>query len=351
MNSLQLQDRTSDCKAPWLDQARAHYCFDEATAQERSDFEVHLLECDFCWQEVQRLDAAIGLLRHDKALVESELTTAVLDSFGISAKLQNRFAGHTLHVLSACGIYAALYAVSVALELAYQFDLYRVLALVAAPLVFTWIFASSCLALGILQSQLVKRRRGSLAWAMVILAGAALLALAGMSYFLPPHPVTQASIQAYTARAAYLKDVVYYFPYFCVFVLVPFHFVLALQRELREGRHLQVHNLLSSAPAAVPPRSTIYPKFRILGGLFVLVMTVGLIGLAHLLDHLLPSPFAGLFQQLIWIRFALFFFSGMEALAWYHLALNEVKREAIVLQGTLIRRGSLPEGKQNGRQQ
>lgn len=330
MSSLQIVKAFGECGDPSIGKERVKFCFGEATPEERSRFEAHLLECDFCWQEIQRLDAAIDLLRRDKAFTDSELARSVLDSVCISAKLQNRFGGHTWHVLLISVLYASLYAVALVLEVAYEFDSYRNLALFGAPSVFFGIFIATLWGFQMMHSQILRGRHGSLLWGSLIFLVASITCYLVASRFLPDRAITQAAFQTYTARAAFLKDTITFLPLAAIFLLLPYIFVLSMQRELKEGRYSMVSRLLTGDKAAVPPRFTIYLKVRTLGILFVVIIMTALIMIAHLLDNLKPAPNVDLFQELVWVRFAFFILIAIEANVWYYLTLNEIKREGIV---------------------
>src|SRR5258708_7478981 len=96
------------------------YCFDEVTEQERQRFEAHLLRCDHCWREVQRLQEHVGVLRSDPQLAETVMTPEVLGVLGMSGALDRPMAGHGRYVLLASTLYALLFAVPVLAEVAYQ---------------------------------------------------------------------------------------------------------------------------------------------------------------------------------------------------------------------------------------
>lgn len=332
MEDLEIMNPNEECHAPWLAAARGKFCFGESSEEERARFESHLLECDFCWQEIQRLDAAIDLLRRDKTFTDSELARSVLDSVCISAKLENRFGGHTWHVLLISGLYASLYAVALALEVAYEFDSYRNLALFGAPLVFFGMFIATLWGLQMMHSQILRGRHNGLLWASLIFLVASITCYLVASRFLPDRAITQAAFQTYTARAAYLKDTITFLPLAAIFLLLPYSFVLSMQRELKEGRYSMVSRLLSGDKQAVPPRFTIYLKVRTLGILFGVIIITALIMIAHLLDNLKAVSSYNLFQTLVWFRFALFFLLGAEGVVWYYLVLNDLKREARVRQ-------------------
>ena len=143
---------------------------------------------------------------------------------------------------------------------------------------------------------------------------------------------TRAAFQTYTAQAAYLKSLFYYVPFAAVFLFLPFHFVLTMQREFAAGRHNAGFRLLTGAPTAVPPRGTVFPKFWVLVGLLLTGIIISIPMAAHLLDNLQPAPFMNLFIHLLQIRWLLYLGLGVECLVWYYSALAELKREAVAAE-------------------
>ena len=74
---------------------------------------------------------------------------------------------------------------------------------------------------------------------MAIFYGSAAILQLALWWLLPRDPVTeQIGRQPWPAQAAYLKNVVLYFlPLATIYILMPFHFVVAVQREVAAGRH------------------------------------------------------------------------------------------------------------------
>jgi len=324
--------RHPTCSAPKINQAITAYCFGRATESERKAVEAHLLECDVCWQEVQRLEVAIQALRAERGLLRSISASEIATAFGISAKLASPWAGHLWHALASCALYALLYTVAFVAEIAYQFDRYGSAALKIAPLVFGWIFGTSMAGLAI-DCKLTRQgsERGLLFSVLVFLLAAVAL-FVGLCLFLPASPITQATVQAQTAQVAYLKTTCYWLTLAVVFWLTPFHFVVAMQRELQAGRHHLVLRLLTGDKLSVTPRGTIFLRPWVLSLLLVVVVIVALYLHFNLFDHLKPSPYMNLFENLIQTRLILYFTLGVECLAWYYRALNELKRECLAAE-------------------
>lgn len=47
---------------------------------------------------------------------------------------------------------------------------------------------------------------------------------------------------------------------------------------------------------------------------------------ASLLDHITASPYMDLFTKFVYLRLIIYYGAGVECLAWYHRALNDLKR-------------------------
>ncbi len=107
-----------------------------------------------------------------------------------------------------------------------------------------------------------------LALAILVAAAAANYAFVGTR--LPAYSVTQASFHTWTAQAAYLKGIVYCGIFAGLFLLIPFHFVLAMQRNLWEGAHRIVHETLTAGQFGIPPRGAPYLGVWLLSGLLIL---------------------------------------------------------------------------------
>jgi hypothetical protein len=249
------------------------------------------------------------------------------------------FAGHLWHVLASCTLYALLYSVALLVEVAYQFDRFGSTALKIAPLVFLWILATSMWGLAVDWRRTQQRRTKGLTFSLSIFVTAALLLHAALWLFLPAYPLVQASIQTYTAQGAYLKSVIYFLPLAVVFLLLPFHFVVAMQRELQLGRHELALALLTGERRSITPQKTVYPRMSwLLVALAVLVILAIAMGM-RLFDNLRPDPYMNLFTQLVLLRTLLYFGLAVACVAWYSHSLNELKRECLAVMRSSSAKG------------
>jgi DNA-binding winged helix-turn-helix (wHTH) protein len=236
--------------------------------------------------------------------------------------------GLVFHVLVSSTLYAALYGSAVFLEIAYEFDRYRRSAFVVAPIVFGWILLSSIAGLGINRKRVFKGKHSGLTITISVFFFAAALLFGGLSRWLPNEPITRATFQTYPAQAAYLKDLAYFLVLALLFLIIPFHFVTAMEHEIEEGRHQSVLDNLRARKLAVLPRGTIYLGFWHLALLLFMFAVMSIAMTAHLLDNLGSGTYRNLFTQLVYVRGMLYFGLGIECLAWYYRALNDLKREA-----------------------
>lgn len=307
------------------------YCFGRASESERQQVEAHLLECHCCWHEARRLGAAVRVLDSDRSLIETVTPADIARAFGISGRLELSWGGHRWHVLIGSALYAALYAVGMLGEVAYEFDRYWPAGRWVALAIGGWMFISSLFALAVdWRLTLTGSRRGLLA-AIGVFGAAILLAYAGACLFLPEVAVTRLNWPTYSAQTAYLKDIGYFVFILPLFLLLPFHFVLALQSEFRAGRHAAGLALLSGDKLSVPPREAFYLKPWLLAALIVVMIGVSLPLHHSLMDNAQPGPYKSLFANLILARLLIYYALAAECLAWYYRALNELKRECLAV--------------------
>jgi DNA-binding winged helix-turn-helix (wHTH) protein len=236
---------------------------------------------------------------------------------------------HLTHIVVSCALYAALYGSAVFIEIAYQFDRYGRSAFKIWPLVFCWIMISSIAALLVNQKMSLQDRRGGLIVSVLVLFMAAGVVYESLTVFLPSVPITQATFRTYPAQAAYLKDTVYFLVLVLFFLILPFHFVTTMEREIGRGRYRAVLGILTSLRWAVLPKGTIYPKFWAMTLLLLLFAVMSIEMTAHLLDNLEPGAYGNLFIVLVYLRGILYFGLGVECLAWYYNALGVLKSECI----------------------
>ncbi|NOT62713.1 MAG: hypothetical protein HOP19_21100 [Acidobacteria bacterium] len=267
-----------------------------------------------------------------KASASSELTPIEANAPTQNMLTEPRafLGGHLRFVLAIGALYGLLYAVALLVEVAYGVDQYGRGALLRAPMVGLW---ASATAIGGLAAdwQLTRNRRrgGLMASLLIVLLGTWVL-VAGVWLYLPPVPITQLDIQAYTAQAAYLKMVIYILVLQFFFLLLPFHFVVTMQRELREGRHTATLDLLTGNRLSVVPRGAAFIGLWVLGGLMALLVVISLFLHQSLMSHLRMAQYMNLFANLILVRLILYHTLGGVGLWWYYHSLNELKRECLM---------------------
>jgi len=310
------------------------YCFGRATATERTQLEAHLSQCAVCRAETERLRAAIAVLESDRSLLESLTAERIVGTFGISGQLGRSFGGHLWMAILSSATYGLMLAALLILEVAYRFDVYGRSASIIALVVWGGMTAATLLTLWLVAHMMQTERSASLAAGAAVIVGAAMLLFAALCQFLPPHPITEASIRAYTAQGAYLKGLVWIVPVALIYVLLPFHFAVSLQRELQRGQYATTLALLSGEKRSVTPRGTLYPR---LWFLLVLLIAIGLSivpGAANLFDNLQPSPYQNLFTLAYYLRWGLQIGLSLGCVIWFYRALNELKRECLLMERT-----------------
>jgi DNA-binding winged helix-turn-helix (wHTH) protein len=241
---------------------------------------------------------------------------------------QTRFAGHELYVIGACAIYAAYFGVALLVEIAYQFDRYGETGKWLALLYGALILFSSMWALSVGLNRTSSGMGHGLLFSVSVFVIAAVAVVIGACVFLPAEPITQANFQTYTAPAAYFKDFCYIVPLGLIFLVVPLHFVVGVERELRAQEGPLAINLLTGDKPSAAPSGTVYLRTWFLLLLLIGMASYSLPARRHLFDNLKPDPYMSLFQSLIHVRMILYFGLAILCVAWYHRALNELKREA-----------------------
>lgn len=272
------------------------------------------------------------VLDSDRNLLQTLSPTEMASAFGHSGKIEWALGGHKLHAMIACALYAALYSVGLLVEIAYQFDRYGSDAIWVAAAAYCWIFISSLGGLAIDWRLTLGGSNRGLVVTIAIFWLAAIALFAGSCLFLPAEPITLSKMQSYTAQAAYLKTIGYFLVLNMIFLLPAFHFVLTMQREMRNGRHRPVFRLLNRDKLSVRPRGVIYPNVGILSLTLAVVVAVSLFLHHNLMNNLKPAPYMNLFSNLILARLLLYYLLAAECLYWYYQALNELKRECLIAE-------------------
>jgi DNA-binding winged helix-turn-helix (wHTH) protein len=229
---------------------------------------------------------------------------------------------HAAHVLTVGLLYGAYYVVSLLVEVMYQFDRFGRSALKVAPLVFLGMAVSATTSLEV-DRRLTQngRDKGLLASVIFVLFTAAIL-FGLMTFFVPSFPITESVLQTYPAQAAFLKDMTYIVLLVILFVILPFHFIVATQRRLaRDKNYTAQREARANQEQHLP-----YWSFWALAILLVVFLIMSVMMTARLLDNLKPNPYHNLFVQLAYLRGALFFGLGIYCLVWYRTALNGIKK-------------------------
>ncbi|MDX6443927.1 MAG: hypothetical protein QOH71_1001 [Blastocatellia bacterium] len=237
---------------------------------------------------------------------------------------------HVWHLLAVSVLYALYYSVAFMLEVAYQYETFRPLALSITPLIFLWVAGTSLVGLG---GGLRRTSRGStsgILFSLSIFIGAGLMLYFVLGLFLPNHSITQASFQTYPAQGAFLKSVYYVLPLVALFVVLPFHLIVAKECELLNGKWRTGLDLHFNSSSEASPPGVIHLRTWWLAGILLVTFCGALLGTAHLFENLRSSPNSGLFIQLAQWRFLLYFLLGLECILWYQQAQRRTSRQ---LQG------------------
>jgi anti-sigma factor RsiW len=238
------------------------YCFGDLPADQREAFELHLLTCDTCFREVEQLMEGVAALRNSVEAGSRALSRAdVAGLLGVSSMAEELLSGHTRFVLVTSGIYGLLHGVSVLTELSYFLDRHGA-TIVWAPLaVFGWMTLATVAALAIGDSVNRHRHAAGLLWSIVMFVVSVSAMLAVEYVALPHEPSIAAAFRPRTVAVANLRNTILYaVPLGLLFIVIPFHQVTTLQRELAGGRHENVLQLLAGNGLALTPRGMVFVR-------------------------------------------------------------------------------------------
>jgi DNA-binding winged helix-turn-helix (wHTH) protein len=235
--------------------------------------------------------------------------------------------GHLGYVLVANAVYAAYFGVALLVEVAYQFNRYRRPGVLIAMMISCFVYLSSVFGLSIGARRTVSGKPGGLLLSASVFLLAAAVVLVGATRFLPAEPITEANFQTFTAQAAYVKDLCYIVPLGLIFLVAPFNFVIAMERELQSTNPVLAVNLLTGTKPNASPKGTVFLRTWFLILLLSGMLVYSLIARAHLFDNLKAGSYMGFFQTLIHIRMILYFGLAILCVAWYYRALDGLKWE------------------------
>jgi DNA-binding winged helix-turn-helix (wHTH) protein len=165
---------------------------------------------------------------------------------------------HQRFLLICCLIYACHYVLTLLLEIAYKLNLYWKPVALVSPFLLCWILVTSVYGLRVAIGREDAGKGSGLAFGSSIFLGAAGIAMIAAWVVLPGVPITEAKFQTYSAPAAYLKDMEYIIPVALLFLLLPFHLISRLEREVGKGRSREVLRLLKGSRLGVVPRGAFF---------------------------------------------------------------------------------------------
>jgi len=232
-----------------------------------------------------------------------------------------------LYEMVVSSLYAALYSVALLTETAYQFERFRNALILLVPLVFAWSLTTALLALLWDRRAAQAGRTFGLGTTASFLLASAALQFAIVCTVLPDSPITKASFQTYTARAAFLKDSIYFVVLGIMLIVVPFDFVSRARCGLKARQHQSIYLLLVGDKKAIPPAGAVYWRLWVLALITLFAAGISLPASAHLLDNLVPDPNQGLFASLLQVQRILYFLTALLCIWWYYCALNDLRRE------------------------
>lgn len=231
------------------------------------------------------------------------------------------------HIATSSALYALLYSIALLLEVSYKFDDFVPAAIELAVLIFLTVFAASFGGLRLIQKRTLEGHHGGLVLASLLFVIMGLLVYGLLGFFLPGSAITEANFQTYSAHAAYLKNVSVFLALALVFMIIPFHFVHSLKREINTGKHRSAQNLLLGKRRGVVPAGAIFLRPWWLVALLIIAVVGSQIAMSHIIDNLKPGSHMNLFTALAEARRLNYFTLAIESLVWYNWALNDLRNE------------------------
>ena len=320
------------CADPFIQQMLTAYCFGRADDAQKQTVALHLQDCQVCRNEELRLRTAITVLASDRSLLAGLGAEQIAGTFGMSGLWAQFCGGHWQLLLWGGALYALTYVALLFLEIAYRFDLYGKTAMTLAFPVWLWMWGTTALSLWIVWQFMIREWAGSLLIGVLAFIVSAALLFLMLCQFLPAHSITEATFKTYTAQGAYLKGIFWIIPSGLIFLLWPYQFILALQREMRLREHTSVLRLLTGDKQSVTPHGTVYPRVWFLVFVQIVISVSVVPGASNILENLTNSPYQNLFTLSYLARWGLQFTFGLSGIVWFVRALNEVKRECLMVE-------------------
>jgi len=228
-------------------------------------------------------------------------------------------------LLTSCTLYAVLHALALFVEVAFQFNSYAASVIRAAPLVFAWVWITSFAGLIACRVLTSTGRAYSLPLSITVFVASEVVLYLSTGSILPNAPITQSVHHAYPAHGAYFKSICYFFPLAVIFLVMPYHFVIAARTQIRLGSAGQIRKLLTGERLGTAPEGTVFLRLAWLGVMLTVAAVASVVATAYLVDNLIQTEYTSMFTQLVQWRLLLYFSLGAICLMWYSRSLNAIK--------------------------
>lgn len=226
---------------------------------------------------------------------------------------------HVTFVAVTATIYAALFAISVCLEVAYRFDTFAAFCVRVLPLAFAWSFGTAVFGLRVIWRLSAQSKLAALVAGEGVFLVSAALQWWCMSAVLPATAVVRLGFPAMTPADAHLKNTIYFLIVAAVLWLPPYNFLVTTYHA-------------AQARAAARP---LYPRpwslWLVYGIMLALAVPMGV----HLLANVVPGPYAALYEALLWLRTILTFVLALLAIAWYQRWLARFRSDGVLTTAPL----------------
>jgi hypothetical protein len=262
----------------------------------------------------------------DRVLAGEELEPVPASA---DVSLDRPFAGRLGFVTVVSLAYAALCGIAIYGELAYGLDRYAATLLRITPVAVVAGGLTAPIPFWVAWRGVIRERKHALLEALFAHTIAAIALWLLLTRMLPSTAVVEAEFQTYTAQAAFLKSLLQYLMLLIPCAVLPFHFVLSAQRELRNGRHRSLLDLLSREPRSVSPPGTLYVSVPVLVVYVAGIAVWSLVGVAFLFNNLRPGPYMNLFIALVLARVTIWLGMAAGGVYWYTMRLQDLKRQAL----------------------
>jgi hypothetical protein len=191
--------------------------------------------------------------------------------------------------------------------------------------VFAWVWTTSLAGLIACSVLTSTGRAYSLPLPISVFVASEVILYLSTGSILPNAPITQSVHHAYPAHGAYLKSICYFFPLAVIFLVMPYHFVIAARTQIRLGSAGQIRNLLTGEKLGTAPEGTVFLRLAWLSVMLTVAAVASVVATTYLLDNLIQTEYTSMFTQLVQWRLVVYFSLGAICLMWYSRSLNAIK--------------------------